>query len=174
MVSRKVRRTMKPNKKEIAEKLAEWARLQNKRLAIEAKRDKDLDPHITRFERATAEINAKAQLKLDALNQDIAPLAKEIEQALLAGVNHTTGVIALAQVSLEGGEALAEVKAKEGPRVVDPEIYLEKTPPAKRTAGFWAGLKVVIAPAEAFMGKLGLNALAKKPTTYSVELKLVD
>lgn len=172
MLSRKVRRTMKPNKSEIAAKLAEWAKLQKKRLRIEAKRDEELDPHVTKFERATAAINANAKLQLDDLNPKIDVLAKEIEKALLAGVDETSGVVALSQVSLEGGKALAEVKAKEGPRSVDPEKYFEHTPHSKRNNIFWSAVKIAIAPAEAFLGKVTLNAMAEKPTTYKVELKL--
>ena len=163
---------MKPNKTEITEKLAEWATLEKKRLTIEAKRDKELDPHVTRFERATAEINAKAQLKLESVNKELQALATDIETALLAGVDEKTGVIALAQVSLEGGKALAEVKAKEGARVVQPQAFFDHTPPAKRTDGFWNSVKIAIAPAEKFLGELVLNGMAKRPKTYKVELKL--
>jgi hypothetical protein len=162
----------KPNKSEISDKLKRWAKLQRKRLAIEAKRDQDLDPHVTRFEKATAAINANAKLQIDDLTPQIDSLAKDIETALLAGVDEKTGVIALAQVSLEGGKALAEVKSKEGARVVDPETFFKTTAPAKRTNVFWSAVKIAIAPAEAFLGKIKLNEIAEKPTTYKVELKL--
>ncbi len=167
-----MRGTMKPKKSEIAERLSEWARLQNKRLRIEAKRDTDLDPHVTRFERATASINARAKLQLDELNPQIEAVAKEIETAMLAGVDQKTGLIALPQVSLEGGKAIAEVKKKEGARVIDPEKFFVQTPAAKRTKEFWAAVTIGIAKAKEFFGEVALNRIAEKPTTYKVELKL--
>jgi len=163
---------MKPNKTEITERLTEWAKLERKRLRIEAKRDEDLDPHVTNFQNATESINSTAKLQLDEISAKQATLAKDIETALLAGVDHKTGVIALPQVALEGGKALAEVEKKEGARVVDPEKYFLHTPAAKRTKGFWAAVKIGIAPAIEFFGEVVLNSMADKPPTYKVKLKL--
>lgn len=163
---------MKPNKTEITERLSEWARLERKRLRIEATRDEELDPHVAEFQKNTESINSTAKLQLDEVARQLATVSKEIERALLAGVNEKTGVIALPQVALAGGKALAEVKKKEGARVIDAERFFARTPPAKRTTAFWAAVTIGVAKAKDFFGEVVLNAMADKPTSYKVELKL--
>lgn len=158
----------KPSRKTIEPLLDEWARLKARANKIEKSRDMEIAPLKERFEKQCAHIHSQKNEQLRPLNDKLTTLSTEISKQLLAGVSDD-GSIALSQVEVEG--AIAEVKTKEGAREIDPEKFFEFTPPAKRDPRFWKCMRVLVAPAEKFLGDV-IDKMAKKPKSHSVDISL--
>lgn len=166
----------KPNKTAIAEKLKAFAKWDKKRLTIEAARDLALDPHVTRFEKATAGIQQEAEDALAKITPEWTRLKAEIEADLLAGCDAETGEVLLQQVAVQVGKltAIAIVMSKKLARVIDPQKYFSHTPASKRTKEFWAPVKILIAPATEVLGDLTVNKMADSGTKHAIEVKVSE
>jgi hypothetical protein len=161
----------KPNKKAIAEKLDAWAKNERKRLRAEADRDLELEPHVTRFQKAVGPVNAAAEEKLRPLNEAKKQFEAEIMSMLEAGIDRETGTVALPQVEVE--RAIARVDSTEGNRVIDPKDFFDYTVAANRNDNFWDCVTIPIGKATKFLGS-AIERLAKKPTKFEVKIILKD
>lgn len=161
----------KPNKAEIAEKLEEWAANEKKRLKIEAQHDIDIEPHVTRYQRAVGPITEERDRKLAPIAEKKKHLEAEIMSALEAGIDRETGKIALPQV--EADRAVARVAASEGNRVIDPKDFFEFTHAPNRNERFWDCVTIPIGKATKFLGT-AIDRLAKKPTKFEVKIALKE
>ena len=157
----------KPSRKKIEPLLEEWAKLKAAEARIEKAREVELKPIRERFQKQCAEIDSTANAKLAPIREKLAGLEAGISKQLLLGVGDD-GAIALPQVATE--TAIAEVKSKDGSREIDPVKFFEQTPPAKRDSKFWGCVKILVAPAEKFLGDV-INTIARKPRTHTVEVK---
>jgi hypothetical protein len=161
----------KPNKKEIAAKLEAWAKNERKRLRTEADRDLELEPHVTRCQRAIAPINEEFDLKLSPLNETKRTLEAEIISLMEAGIDREKETVALSEVDV--ARALVRVNVSDGSRFIDPEGFFKFTPPANRNAKFWECVTIPIGKASKFLGS-AIERLATKPKKFEVKLSLKD
>lgn len=158
----------KPSKKTIEPLLDEWARKAVKRAKIEKSLDLEIAPLRESYNRKCAAINETAKQKLVPLQQRMAELGAEISKQMLAGVADD-GTIALPQVAND--DAIAEVNMESGARDINPEKFFDQVPAAKRDTRFWACVKIQVGKAEKLLGD-SINAIASKPTTPKVEIRL--
>lgn len=192
----------RPSKKTISPLLDEFARLEARRLSIELKCMKDLEPHRTAFDKKAAPIITEAKSKCESIQKRQAVLAGEINALLMSGVDQQAETVALSEVTIEiettkqvaalvakmnkaEGQsprtsdegkplllAIARVDAKPGDRVIDPQRFYGAVNDAERTSSFWDCFRVLISNAEKFFGKEKVDQLATKQKSYSVSVAL--
>lgn len=161
----------KPNKKTIAEKLEAWVRNEKKRLNLEGQYDLDIEPYVTRYQRAIGPITEERDLKVAPLNETKKQLEAEIISMLEAGIDRETGKVALPQVEIE--RAIARVAVSEGNRFIAPEEFFKFTREPNRNERFWGCVTIPIGKATKFLGS-AIDRLATKATKFEVKISLKD
>jgi hypothetical protein len=162
---------MKPKKTEIAAKLEAWVKNEKKRLKLEAQHDVDIEPHVTRYQRAIGPITEERDRKLAPLLEFKKTSEAEIISLMEAGIDRETGKVALPQVEVDG--AVVRVNVSEGSRVIDAEEFFQFTVPANRNAKFWECVTIPIGKASKFLGS-AIDRLASKPKKFETKLSLKD
>jgi hypothetical protein len=156
------------NKKSLAEKLNQWAKLAQRQKQIQERRDSDLQPFKEEYERSCASIVEAAEQKLLPIQQELTALASEIETALKAGAK-PDGTVKIPQ--LVGDAAIATVKPT-AVREIPAQDFLNAIPAPERTSEFWSCLKVLLGETTKVIGANRVEALANKSYTYKVEIRL--
>jgi hypothetical protein len=142
--------------KRVKKLLADFAPLAQQVRKVCAVRDLAVQSERERFDKACEPLNIKANKKLKPLNEQIQPIAREIESLLCAAVDKR-GVALFKTVEVR--DARAEVK-QQVVRWVDPEKLLEFVPQADRTPAFWECYDVLIGKTAKFLGD-GIDQLAE-------------
>ncbi len=161
----------RPNKTAIKEKLDAWAGAKAKANKIEGNREKALEPLTTAYNRKCASIYEETNEKLRPVEEQLRNLEAEIAKEFSLGIDRAKRTCAVYQVATE--KAIAEVQTGEGNREIAPEKFFEQTPEAQRDSKFWQCVKILIGPAEKFLGSV-VDTIADKPWTADVALKLKD
>lgn len=142
----------KLSKAAVKEKVAEWESLGKKvRKAGEAM-EAELAPALKRFETATKDIRTYHEPKIQKLMDQQSAIAKEV----IAWLEEQKKDIAV-----ETETAIAERKTGLGPRVIEPERFIEAAK-AKGDA-MWKCVNILIANAERLLGKKELDAISTRP-----------
>lgn len=155
------------NKNTVKQLLDEWAKLSAKARRIETERDRKLQPLREEYEKATEPITNEAAQKLQPLREQINEIETEITR-LMKAMTGPDGEIPVSQVSTEG--ALAEITASHQ-REIEPEMFFQETPPAKRNPAFWSCVKIQIGKAEKFLGSR-IDELAEIKRNFKVSIRL--
>lgn len=159
----------KPNKRKIAEALAEWADLQ-KKLKLNAEwRDGLIAPIKAEFDAAVAPYVQAADTQAKPLLARSAELQKEIEKALLDGVGED-GLALLPQVAIDG--ALAEVTSSVT-RTIQPKDFLDAVPEGSRDSKFFECVSILITKVDKHFGTQ-FERLIEKVAKPRVSIRLTE
>lgn len=161
----------KPNRKAIEKALAAWEKNAAKVRKIEAQRDADIEPLTAAYDKKCSAIHEEANARIRPLQARMDQHAALVDREMKLGVDVDAKTVALSQVI--AGKAVAEVQTAEGNREINPEKFFEQTAPAQRDSRFWLCVRILIAPAEKFLGKT-MDSIAKKPWSARVAVKLLD
>jgi hypothetical protein len=159
----------KPNKKEIAAQLEQWARNEKKRLKLEADRDVALESYVTEYQRKTASVVAPFDQQLAVITASQARLQTEISDAMKRGID-VNGEVALPQVATT--KAIVEVKTT-AKREVNPKEFFDAVPASDRNAGFFGCLSVMVGKLEKYRSDV-LNKLASEKRSHQVVIRLLS
>lgn len=159
----------KPNKKKVAEWLAEWRGLCDERAAVQTQFTADCKPAQTRFDNAIADFKAKYETEMASLNPRLKKLEEQITAELMLGVNED-GSIQLPEVAVNG--AIASV-AQTTTRTIEPQDFIEATPPKARDAKWYECVNVLITQVDKHFGTK-FESLITTVSKPSVKLKLVE
>ncbi|KAK0039537.1 hypothetical protein Bpfe_031022 [Biomphalaria pfeifferi] len=151
------------NKKLVKEKLNRWESLSEKIASLSARRNKELDPFIKKYNEETKAITEKYQDKLTPLETEAENLSKEISQLLLANTDKNGEVKA---VTIEDGKAVAQLSKTEGARVVKVKDFFAAVKDRSDSflnASTWLSVKL-----KSSSGKMrSIKSAPKKPQTRS-------
>lgn len=157
----------KLSQKAVRERADEWAVLLRKIRTAEAARDAALAPIIERHADELAPVLNKHDAKIEKLQAHADEIYREVKEWLEARGE---------PVRLEGERAVAEfrIATKLGPRVVDVKRFLDAARP--KGEAMFDCISILVAKAEAVLGKRDLDAISHRPETKVIEagLKLKD
>jgi len=128
--------------------LAKFAPIEQQRLDVCTVRDAAVKREREKFDEACKPFNTLANEALEPINEQLAPLVREIENLLTTAVDDRG--MALFKC-VDSREARAEVK-QQSQRYVDPQDLLAFVPEADRTPEFWACLEVAIGKTSKLLG----------------------
>lgn len=150
----------------ITKALARWKKLRQKKGAIEAERDATLEPIRQRFEQRCAPVYARAQHKLDPVEQEL----QELEDAIVIafeGAVDKRGKFRFTRVA--NASVVAEVATRHE-RELDPKTFFDSVPESQRTSVFWSCLRTLVGKADRFLGADRVSQLARVRSTHQIKI----
>lgn len=138
----------KPSKKKVIEALTEYQRLAAEVAQAEAEFQTTVAPAKARFDNACAEPLRVLEAARKERQPQMKKLAELIEAELLLGVAGD-GSAALPEVAVPG--AIAKV-AQQTTRTIEPQAFIEATPPKARDAKWYECVSVLITKVDKHFG----------------------
>ena len=135
------------------EALALWAEGEKALDKLRAKRERDLAPLMEAHNEACRPIEERFAKKAEPLMETQAELEGDIIEFLTAKDRDQT-------LTANGAIAEQKTETKTGRRVIEPQKFFDAV--KAKGAEFWSCLKVEIAKAEKFMGKIEVDKIADK------------
>jgi hypothetical protein len=158
-------------KQNIAAALKELEVLRQSERKIKARFEREMKPHQTAFDEATAEIRQKFAGQMSPVAERVAALEKEIHAQMLCHLD-AGGEPKLKLVKSEN--LTAEVVQTAARREVDAETFFNFVPAIhRRGESFWSCLSVQIGKADKFLGEK-INQIASIKNSYKVVIKEIE
>ena len=158
----------KPSKKKVSEWLNEYRALCDERTFMQTQFAAACLPAQTRFDNAVADYRAAYETEMASLNPRLKKLEETITAELMLGINED-GSIQLPEVAVNG--AIASV-AQQTTRTIDPQEFIDGTPPKARDAKWYECVNVLITKVDKHFGTK-FESLIQTVSKPSVKIKLV-